>query len=140
MADPDEKATESTADADVPAAMRKVHERLQRWRSERKGRERIPEALWSAAGELARQHGVSRVSQALHLEFKQLKRLAEAGRLDQNKQPTPAFMELIGPQTPAAREWILELEGARGKLRIELKRATTAELAAVSRALWEMLV
>jgi hypothetical protein len=32
--------------------MRKVHRQLQRWRS----RERIPEALWAAAGELAREY------------------------------------------------------------------------------------
>lgn len=139
MADPDGSPTQSTTEADVPAAMRKVYRRLQRWRSERKGRERIPEALWAAAGELARAHGVNQVSRALHLEFKHLKRVAESVAQNDVKQGKPSFVELIAPHTSAGRECILELEGPRGKLRIELKDTATAEVADISRSLWEML-
>src|SRR5689334_16087560 len=139
MADPDSSPTESTTEADVPAAMREVYRRLQRWRSERKGRARIPEALWAAAGELAREHGVNQVSRALHLEFSHLKRVTEAGAQNGGKQGTPSFVELIAPSTAAGRECILELEGPRGRLRIELKGVATAEVAGISRALWEML-
>ena len=139
MADSDDSPTQSRADADVPAAMRKLYRRLQRWRQQRKGRERIPEALWSAAGELAREHGVNQVSRALHLEFNHLKRVAEADAPSGRKQAKPSFMELIAPHTSAGRECILELEGARGNLRIELKGLATAEIAGISRALWEML-
>ena len=135
----DGSPTQSTTEADVPAAMREVYRRLERWRSERKGRERIPEALWIAAGELAREHGVNPVSRALRLEFKQLKRVTEAGAQNDGKEAKPSFLELIAPHTSAGRECILELEGPRGKLRIELKGAPTAELASISRALWEML-
>jgi hypothetical protein len=140
MADPDSGATQSAmTEADVPAAMRAVYRRLQRWRSQRKGRERIPEALWAAAGELARAHGVNQVSRALHLEFSHLKRVAETGPLNGGKQARPSFVELIAPATSAGRECILELEGTRGKLRIELRGMPTAEVAGISRALWEML-
>jgi hypothetical protein len=139
MTDPDGSPTQSTTDADVPAAMREVYRRLQRWRSERKGRERIPEALWAAAGELARAHGVNQVSRALHLEFKHLKRVAESVAENDGKQAKPSFIELIAPPTSAGRECILELEGPRGKLRIELKDMRTAEVADISRSLWEML-
>jgi hypothetical protein len=139
MADPESSPTRSTTEADVPAAMREVYRRLERWRSERKGRERIPEALWAAAGELAREHGVNPVSRALHLEFKHLKRVTEAGAQNEGKEAKPSFMELIAPHTSAGRECMLELEGPRGKLRIELKGVATAELASISRALWEML-
>ena len=139
MTDPDSSPTQSTTDADVPAAMREVYRRLQRWRSERKGRERIAEALWAAAGELARAHGVNQVSRALHLEFKHLKRVAESVTQNEGKQPKPSFIELIAPPTSAGRECILELEGPRGKLRIELKDMRTAEVADISRSLWEML-
>ena len=123
----------------VPVPMRKVHGQLQRWRRQRRGRERIPETLWVAAGELARRHVVNQVSRVLRLEFNQLRRAAEAGGRNGHKQTTPAFMELIASQRPAARECVLELEGPGGKLRIELKGTTTAELSDVSRALWEML-
>ena len=59
MADPDSSPTQSTTEADLPAAMRVVYRRLQRWRGERKGRERIAEALWATAGELAREYGAA---------------------------------------------------------------------------------
>lgn len=131
--------TRSTAGADVPIAMRKVYGRLERWRRKRTGRQRIPEALWVAAGELAREHGVNPVSRALRLEFNQLKRVAETDGPKGKKRTTPAFVELIAPQTQSGSECVLELEGRRGKLRIELKGTTTAELSGVSRALWEML-
>jgi hypothetical protein len=119
--------------------MRKVHRQLQRWRNQRRSRERIPEALWAAAGELARQHGINPVSRALRLEFNHLKRAAEADGAKGRKRATPAFVELIAPQTSLAPECVLELEAPRGKLRIEFKGMALAELADISRALWEML-
>ena len=82
---------------------------------------------------------MNQVSQALHLEFNHLKRVAEAGGANGRKRATPAFVELIAPQTSAERECVLELEGPRGKLRIELKGMAAAELADISRSLWEML-
>ena len=70
----------AVAEAEVPVSMRKVYRRLERWRRQRTGRARIPEALWAAAGELAREHGVNQVSRVLGLEFNHLKRIAEPGR------------------------------------------------------------
>jgi len=51
----------------------------------------------------------------------------------------PGFVELIGSQVSDQRECVLELEGSRGKLRIELKGAAASEVAGISQALWEML-
>jgi hypothetical protein len=124
-------------DREVPIAMRSVYRRLEDWRRTRTGRERIPEALWAAAGELAREHGVNQVSRVLRLEFNHLKRMA--ARITPNgRGPTPAFVELIAPQTAGAPQCVIELEGQRGKVRIEWK-GTATELAAFSRALWEMV-
>lgn len=128
-----------SGEADVPAAMRKVHRDLQRWRRQRKGRERIPEALWAAAGELAREYGVNPVSQVLHLEFNHLKRVAEGSGANGEGRAAPAFLEVIAPHTSPGKACALEMEGSRGKLRIELHGMTAAELADISRALWEML-
>ena len=130
---------ESRTGADVPGPMRKVYGRLERWRSRRKARERIPQTLWAAAGELAREHAVNPVSRALRLEFRQLKRAAATAGSNEHKRAAPAFVELVAPQASAAQECVLELESPRGKLRMELKGTTTAELAGISRTLWEML-
>ena len=127
----------AAAEVEVPVAMRKVYRRLERWRRQRTGRARIPEALWAAAGELAREHGVNQVSRVLGLEFNHLKRIAESGRPTVRKRRVmPAFVELIAPQTPTC---VIELEGRRGTMRIEWK-GTTTDLATLSRGLWEMIV
>ena len=96
--------------------MKKVHRRLEQWRRQRTGRERIPPAL-RAAGELAREHGAIQVSRVLHLEFNQLKRAAEGDERNGRKQTTPTFVELVAPQTSAGRECILEVEGRRWRQR-----------------------
>jgi hypothetical protein len=130
-------------DSEVPVAMRKVYARLERWRTQRKGRERIPREIWSSAGKLAREHGVNQVSRVLHLEFSQLKREAEAAAEKSGEKAkqrgAPGFVELIGSQVSSGRECALELESPRGKLRIELRGASPADVAGISRALWEML-
>jgi hypothetical protein len=47
---------------DIPHNMRKVYRRFERWRSAHTARLPIPERLWAAAVELAREHGVSRTA------------------------------------------------------------------------------
>jgi len=139
----------ATNEADeVPVAIRKVYRRLEHWRSNRTGRSRIPESLWAAAGDLARNHGVNQVSRVLRLEFNQLKRWAESGgRPTRKRRATPAFVELIAPQTESQRfsgiaavapTCVIDLQGRRGALRIEWK-GTTTDLTSFSRTLWEML-
>jgi hypothetical protein len=126
-------------EAEVPVAMRKVYRRLLRWRSQRKGRARIPESLWAAAGELAREHGVNPVSRVLRLEFNHLKRLAESsGQTVRKRRAMPAFVELIAPQSATAPTCIFAIHGQRGTMRIEWK-GTPADLASFSRTLWEMI-
>jgi len=126
----------ATAEADVPVAMRKVYRRLERWRSKRTGRAPIPESLWAAAVELAKEHGVFRTAQVLHLEYGKLKRLLEAaGPATRPVAPRTAFLELMAPA--GSSECVIELEGPRGKMRIQWKGATAPDLAGLSRALWE---
>lgn len=125
-------------DGEVPAAMRGVYRKLQRWRSVRRGRAPIPESLWVAAGELAREHGVNPVAQALGLEFNRLRQMAEARGPVGGRKRTPAFVEMMVPPEVPAPQCAMELEGKHGKLRIEW-RGTASDLARFSRMLWEMI-
>jgi len=120
--------------------MKKVYRRLERWRSRRTGRSKIPASIWTAAGQLAREHGVSRVAEVLGLEFNHLKRMAQVAEPGASKRRArpPAFVELIAPQAMSARPCVIEIEGECGKLHIELS-GSADEVASVSRALWEML-
>lgn len=122
---------------DIPAEMESVHRRFERWRKTRRGRAPIPGRLWAAAASLAREHGVNATSKALGLEFNKLRSFVESGKTRRKKAAAaPQFLELVA--TPAgATECVIELEGRRGKMRIEWKGSGAPDLAGLSRMLWE---
>src|SRR5215831_1813171 len=117
---------------DIPHSMRKVYRRFERWRSAHTARLPIPERLWAAAVELAREHGVSPTAQALHLEYGKLRRLMESAspvvksrmvkapaveRRRARSIAAPAFVELMPSPTASLSECVIELQGRRGKMR-----------------------
>ena len=127
---------------DVPDGMRGIHGRFSRWRKSHTGRLPIPESLWSAAAEVAREHGVFRTAKVLRLEYGKLNRLAKEShpsgrRTTRLGVPSAAFMEFLAPATGSGAECVIELEGPRGKMRIQWKGSTTPDLAGLSRVLWE---
>ena len=137
---------------DIPHSMRKVYRRFERWRSAHTARLPIPERLWAAAVELAREHGVSRTAQALRLEYGKLRRLMQsarpvlksrvakipaAGQRRSRSIAPPAFVELMTSPIAGLSECVIELEGRRGKMRIHWKGTTAPDLGGLSRALWE---
>jgi hypothetical protein len=141
---------------DIPHDMQKVYRRFERWRSAHMGRLPIPARLWAAAVEVAREHGVSPTAQALRLEYGKLKRLLESAsplpkrlvkrrrqkalavglRRTRSSAP-PAFLELMTSPADGLAECVIELQGRRGKMRIQWKGTTAPDLGALSRALWE---
>ena len=115
-----------------------VRTRFEIWRQTREGKARIPDELWSAAVEVARRDGVNQTATALHLDGGKLKRrMMETGPVPDKRMP-PAFVEMMVPQAVGASECTIELEGRNGKLRIDWKGATAADLAGLSRALWDV--
>ena len=48
--------------------------RFEEWRSNRRGKGRIPAELWSAAVEVARKEGINRTARELHVAWDDLKR------------------------------------------------------------------
>jgi len=110
---------------DVPDGMRGIHERFVRWRKSHTRRLPIPEPLWMAAAEVAREHGVFRTAKVLNLEYGKLKRLTTeshpVGRRTAKLAPPAAFVELLTPGMGGGTECVIELEGLRGKMRIQWK-------------------
>jgi hypothetical protein len=121
-----------------------VRSRFVRWRRTRRGKTPIPEELWSAAAAVARRDGVNPTAVALHLDGGKLKRRMSASRRPARtaSPPTAAFVELLAPGQAQSGstlpQYTLELEGRNGKLRIHCQAAAAAELATLSRALWDM--
>ena len=108
-------------------------------------------APWAAAAALARERGIATTAKILRLEYGKLKektlalgqgesvkrsRAASSGRRRSQPRP-PAFVELFAPSPRSSLECRVELEGRRGKMRIEFKGIATAELVALGRALWD---
>jgi hypothetical protein len=128
----------SKALPEVPPGMQRIHRRFERWRSSHQGRLPIPEALWASAAAVAREHGVFRTAKILRLEYGKLKRMVESDAPARRAPAPPAeFLELVAPQTDGLSECLIELEGPRGKIRIQWKGAAAPDLAGLSRALWE---
>ena len=138
-------------DQDFPRDIRKIYRRFNQWRRSHTGRLPIPEPLWAAAAELAHEYGIAATAKVLRLEYGKLKektlalgpgegversRATVPGRTRSQPRP-PAFVELIAPSSGSSLECRVELEGRRGKMRIEFKGMATAELVALSRALWD---
>ena len=115
--------------------MDEVRARFDEWRQNRQGRSPIPDALWSAAAELARKDGINRTAAELHLDGGKLKRLM--GAKASSGKPAPAFVELLTPRPISVSECTIELEGRCGTIRIQLKGASASDLADWGRALWE---
>ena len=112
-----------------------VRARFEAWRQNRQGKSPIPAELWSAAAELARKDGINRTAAELHLDGGKLKRLM--GAKATSGKPAPTFVELLTPRAISVPECTIELEGRRGTVRIQLKGASTSDLAVLSRELWE---
>ena len=127
---------------DVPDGMQKIYRRFERWRSSHQGRLPIPKALWASAAEVAREHGVFRTATILRLEYAKLKRMTKSAAPVKRRTASPAeFLELVAPQVapsgPGLTECVIELEGPRGKMRVQWKGGAAPDLAGLSRGLWE---
>jgi len=84
-------------EADVQAGtadLRRLVGRFRRWRGARSRGERIPEALWASATDLAREEGVSPVARALVLDYYRLKERVEASGSRVSTVDSPNFVEL----------------------------------------------
>jgi hypothetical protein len=108
----------------VAEAIVQLQQRLEQFRSSHAHRARIPEALWQAAVELARQHGLNAVAHPLRLDYMGLKRrLADVSEIGEKKKArTPGFVEWVAPCAAAGAECVIEFESqSGGKMRIQWK-------------------
>ena len=103
----------------IPEPIAQLQRQLEEHRRMRPGRAKLPESIWGAAAELAREHGVYAVAQPLRLDYMGLKkRLGEVANRRPDKSK-PVFVELIASPPAAREECLIEFESARGgKMRI----------------------
>jgi hypothetical protein len=122
----------------LPAPLARGARRFAQWRRKRTTRS-IPKQLWSLATRLGAQHGVSRTSRALGVQYYDLKKRVEAaGTSPSAKGATPAFVEFLTSPSPSPAEYVVEFENASGaKMRIQTMGGRTPDVAALSRLFLE---
>jgi hypothetical protein len=120
----------------IPEPIVLLQRQLDQFRSAQPHRAKIPEALWQAAVELARQHGLYAVAHPLRLDYVGLKRrLAGVGEVKEKKNSASAgFVELIAAR-PAAAECVIEFEPNKGgRMRIHWKGSGAPDWGSLFRA------
>jgi hypothetical protein len=119
------------------AELAALAERLKIWRASRGRGECIPAALWQAAGELARIHGLNPTAAALRLNYYDLQRRMRGGRAPRRGRPRRAtFIEVPALPLPASggEGGTVELvQGAGGRLILRLPNAAAKDLLPVVR-------
>jgi hypothetical protein len=110
----------------TPEPILQLQRQLEDFRSSQPARTKLPEALWQAAVDLARQYGIYPVAHPLRLDYMGLKkRLGEVRPPRRRKAAPPAFIEVVAAQPAAQEACVIEFESARGaKMRIHWKAST----------------
>ena len=119
----------------IPEAIVQLQRQLDQFRSTQPRRSKLPESLWQAAAELARQHGVYSVAHPLRLDYMGLKKRLGGDPTPRPKATRPAFVELLGPHPATLEECAVEFESAGGsKMRIQWKASVPPDWASLLRA------
>ena len=119
----------------IPESIAQLRRQLDQFRSTQPRRTKLPESLWQAAVELARQYGVYPVAHPLRLDYMGLKKRLSRVPAVRRKATKPAFVELIAPPPATLEECIIEFESSsRGKMRIQWKAAAPPDWASLLRA------
>jgi hypothetical protein len=128
--------------AAATARAEQIRRQIEHWRKTRSKRGRMPEPLWEAAVELAREQGVYATSQSLRVNYDSLRSRVQ-GRAPTRSGGSRAgatFVELgaafpLG--APLAAGVVLELSGSKGqKLTLRLPGLDGVDVAGLARALW----
>ena len=115
----------------IPEAILQLQRQLDQFRSTQPRRTKLPEPLWQAAVELARQHGIYPVAHPLRLDYMGLKKRLGGIPVLRRKATKPAFVELIAPQ----EECVIEFEAPSGnKMRVQWKASTPRDWVSLLRA------
>ncbi len=118
----------------IPERIARLQRQLEQIRSTQRPRSRLPESLWGAAVELARQHGIYQVAHTLRLDYMGLKKRLNGVTSVRKRASKTAFVELVPPPSMMP-ECVIEFESASGdKMRIEWKAAAPPDWASLLHA------
>jgi hypothetical protein len=98
----------------TPEPILQLQRQLEDFRSSQSGRVKLPDSLWLAAVELARQYGIWSVAHPLRLDYMRLKkRLGKVTPPHRRKATPPSFIEMVA-QPAVLEACVIEFESPRG--------------------------
>jgi hypothetical protein len=119
----------------ISEAIVQLQRQLEQIRSSQPPRSRLPESVWGAAVELARQHGIYRIAHVLRLDYMGLKKRLNGMASGSQSANKAAFVELVTQPSTVLPECIIEFESASsGKMRIHWKAAAPPDWTSLLRA------
>ncbi len=119
----------------IPEAIAQLQRQLEQFRNTHAPRTKLPQSIWQAAVELARQHGVNSVAHPLRLDYAGLRRRLGGTAGIRRTRAKPAFVELVAAVPSRPEECVIELESSGGsKMRIQWKTAGAADWTSLLRA------
>jgi hypothetical protein len=119
----------------IPEPIAQLQLQLNEIRSTQPPGKRLPDSVWQAAVELAREHGVYSVAHHLRLDYAGVKRRLGGVSCRRRKTRKPTFGELIAPPSAMLGECLIEFESLHGsKVRIQWKAATSPDWMSLLRA------
>ena len=119
----------------IPEPIERLQRQLDEFRGTRPHRTKLPETLWQAAVELARQHGVYSVAHPLRLDYTGLKKRLDGVSSPKKKATKPVFVELISAPPATVADCVIEFESSVGnKMRIQCKASPPPDWISLLRA------
>ena len=119
----------------IAGAIEQLQRQLDEFRSTQPHRTKLPETLWQAAVELARQHGVYAVAHPLRLDYTGLKKRLDGVPGSLKQAAKPAFVELIAEHPATMADCVIEFESSVGsKMRIHWTASTAPDWISLFRA------
>jgi hypothetical protein len=129
----------------LDARVEPLRKQIERWRQTGAKRSAMPDALWGAAAELAREHGVYAAARALRLSYGSLRTRTEAAGDTRHARtaslpPRVTFVELPSAVLPAVADnssgAVVEVVGSGGQRLTVRLRSSELDLPALLRACW----
>jgi hypothetical protein len=125
----------SKSTSPIPEPIVQLQRQLDQFRSTQSHRTRLPEALWQAAVELARIHGLHPVAQPLRLDYMGLKKRLGEGPVVRKRAAKPAFVELVAAHSASVADCVIEFESLAGsKMRIQWNNTSAPDWTSLLRA------
>ena len=126
---------------ELAAKIEPLRLQIQAWRQSRPLGQRMPEPLWEAATQLAKEYGVAPVQGILRVDYRGLEnRVTGVSPSASAKTPAPAqrmFVELPALVAPRRVEHTIELEdGAGRKLTVKVSGGNLSEVLPLAQAFW----